>query len=115
MKKIALTFAVCATIAFAGSQNVATLDDLKEAIYKLIVKYEELSKQERASKRDIAKLYELKKSIDAKIDNFIKRQNEKIKKLESRAVILSSEGEDKYDRYIKKYIENNKEILENIK
>ena len=91
MKKIILMTAL-AIFGFASESNVATIDDMKEAIYKLIVKYNELTGS--PAMQDI-------QNID-----------EKLREIESRSIqVIPANKRDVYDIYIHRYVEKNRGIL----
>lgn len=91
MKKIVL-IAVAVLFGYAAESHVATIDDMKEAIYKLIVKYNELAGS--PAMQDI-------QNLDAKL-----------REIESRTIqVVSHDKRDVYDEYIHEYVEKNGDIL----
>jgi len=87
MKKIVL-IAVAVLFGYAAESHVATIDNMKEAIYKLIVKYNELTGS--PAMQDI-------QNLDAKL-----------REIESRTIqVVPANEKDEYDIYISRYVKKN--------
>jgi seryl-tRNA synthetase len=121
MKKVILVTMIGGTMLFAGPSNYVGLTDVKDALYYLIKDYNSLLKKNKYNKKNIMKLQEnmnkeissIKKTIkvrNIKVDNELKELLNKVNSLKKRALLIRKK-EDKYDKYISSYVEENQNII----
>lgn len=134
MKRLLISI-TAAVLLFADTPNEVTISDLKEAVYKLIIRYQQLSKETALQNNSLNfQILKLKSLLNKnnrisneerkKIVNLIKKLGFKIKTLEKRVIKLEREKatliilknkKDYLDEYIDNYIKENKEILKKVK
>jgi esterase/lipase len=125
MKKLLLAVVFLSTL-FADTSNEVTISDLKEAVYKLILKFQELSHCTTVNDNELSKKIKnlkliinnnqkLNKNEREKLYESIKNLEKKLNEIENRKIILTQEKKDYLDKYIAKFVLENKSVLEKIK
>lgn len=113
------------TGAFAGESNVISISDLKEATYHLILDVKDLKKasQKRDEEyldftkheleRSEAFVNEMKRVVEGQ-DKNISGMKAQLDAFKERAVYIK-QGDDKFDRFIRKYVAKNEALAEEVK
>jgi len=108
MKKLFLSFAITGAL-MASNEAVATLTDVKEALYYLIKDYKELKRKNESLS---GKFYELN-ATSQKIKEEVLRNLAKIKSLEAnRTILIEPLKKDKNGLIIEEFVKRNSYLLE---
>ena len=125
MRKILMCLMIGGIMAYAGPNNYVGISDIKDALYYLIKDYKKLLNSSNLNKENISKLKkemnlefkEIKETIkkrNIKVDKELKDLLNKVNYIKTHAFFIKTK-DDKYDKYIAEYVEENKDILKKIK
>jgi len=108
MKKLSLVLAISLSL-MASEANVATLTDIKEALYYLIKDYKALLNSSQVNYQelnrkidDLSKKIEKSKNMDTEAKKYYVKNN----------ILIKEEKKDKYDEIIDEFVRKNGNLIE---